>query len=424
MTQWQSSKAVASSKSAAASSGTVRLGLVALTLLFFAWGFLTALNDVLSPHLRSVFALTFAESALVQTAFFFAYFVSSLPSSAIVARIGYKNGLAVGLVFMAIGALMFLPAATWVSFPLFLGALFVLGSGITLLQVAANPYVTMLGAPEGAASRLTLTQAFNSFGTTLAPIIGGSLILSAVTSDNGGDRALQAAQQASAVRGPYLVIALVLTVMAVAFYFLRLQEPSEEPEMPTWKAIKECFAQPRLSLGVLAIFIYVGTEVTIGNFLINFITAEIGGSNVAAAHMVGFYWGGAMVGRFIGSALLRRINAPLLLAIVSTLACALVGVSLVTTGHVAVYALIAIGLCNATMFPTIFSLGVEGLGRLSGVGSSLLVQGIVGGALIPLVIGALADRIGLGNALGYCIGLYACIGLYGLYCQRLARRVA
>ena len=350
MTQWQSSKAVASSKSAAASSGTVRLGLVALTLLFFAWGFLTALNDVLSPHLRSVFALTFAESALVQTAFFFAYFVSSLPSSAIVARIGYKNGLAVGLVFMAIGALMFLPAATWVSFPLFLGALFVLGSGITLLQVAANPYVTMLGAPEGAASRLTLTQAFNSFGTTLAPIIGGSLILSAVTSDNGGDRALQAAQQASAVRGPYLVIALVLTVMAVAFYFLRLQEPSEEPEMPTWKAIKECFAQPRLSLGVLAIFIYVGTEVTIGNFLINFITAEIGGSNVAAAHMVGFYWGGAMVGRFIGSALLRRINAPLLLAIVSTLACALVGVSLVTTGHVAVYALIAIGLCNATMF--------------------------------------------------------------------------
>ena len=424
MTQWQSSKAVASSKSAAASSGTVRLGLVALTLLFFAWGFLTALNDVLSPHLRSVFALTFAESALVQTAFFFAYFVSSLPSSAIVARIGYKNGLAVGLVFMAIGALMFLPAATWVSFPLFLGALFVLGSGITLLQVAANPYVTMLGAPEGAASRLTLTQAFNSFGTTLAPIIGGSLILSAVTSDNGGDRALQAAQQASAVRGPYLVIALVLTVMAVAFYFLRLQEPSEEPEMPTWKAIKECFAQPRLSLGVLAIFIYVGTEVTIGNFLINFITAEIGGSNVAAAHMVGFYWGGAMVGRFIGSALLRRINAPLLLAIVSTLACALVGVSLVTTGHVAVYALIAIGLCNATMFPTIFSLGVEGLGRLSGVGSSLLVQGIVGGALIPLVIGALADRIGLGNALGYCIGLYACIGLYGLYCQRLARQVA
>ena len=424
MTQWQSSKAVASSKSAAASSGTDRLGLVALTLLFFAWGFLTALNDVLSPHLRSVFALTFAESALVQTAFFFAYFVSSLPSSAIVARIGYKNGLAVGLVFMAIGALMFLPAATWVSFPLFLGALFVLGSGITLLQVAANPYVTMLGAPEGAASRLTLTQAFNSFGTTLAPIIGGSLILSAVTSDNGGDRALQAAQQASAVRGPYLVIALVLTVMAVAFYFLRLQEPSEEPEMPTWKAIKECFAQPRLSLGVLAIFIYVGTEVTIGNFLINFITAEIGGSNVAAAHMVGFYWGGAMVGRFVGSALLRRINAPLLLAIVSTLACALVGVSLVTTGHVAVYALIAIGLCNATMFPTIFSLGVEGLGRLSGVGSSLLVQGIVGGALIPLVIGALADRIGLGNALGYCIGLYACIGLYGLYCQRLARQVA
>jgi len=420
MAQWQSRTTVASSKPAAASSGTVRLGLIALTLLFFAWGFLTALNDVLSPYLRSVFALTFAESALVQTAFFFAYFVSSLPSSAIVARIGYKNGLAVGLVFMAVGAVMFLPAASWVSFPLFLAALFVLGSGITLLQVAANPYVTMLGGPESAAARLTLTQAFNSFGTTLAPIIGGSLILSAVTSDRVGE---QAAQQAAAVRGPYLVIALVLIVMAVAFYFLRLEEPTEEPERPTWKAIKECLAQPRLSLGVLAIFIYVGTEVTIGNFLINFITAEIGVTNVAAAHMVGFYWGGAMVGRFIGSALLRRINAPLLLAIVATLACALVGVSLITTGQVAVYALIAIGLCNATMFPTIFSLGVEGLGRLSGVGSSLLVQAIVGGALIPLAIGALADHIGLGNALGYCIGLYACIGLYGLYCLRLARRI-
>ena len=420
MAQWQSRTTVASSKPAAASSGTVRLGLIALTLLFFAWGFLTALNDVLSPYLRSVFALTFAESALVQTAFFFAYFVSSLPSSAIVARIGYKNGLAVGLVFMAVGAVMFLPAASWVSFPLFLAALFVLGSGITLLQVAANPYVTMLGGPESAAARLTLTQAFNSFGTTLAPIIGGSLILSAVTSDRVGE---QAAQQAAAVRGPYLVIALVLIVMAVAFYFLRLEEPTEEPERPTWKAIKECLAQPRLSLGVLAIFIYVGTEVTIGNFLINFITAEIGVTNVAAAHMVGFYWGGAMVGRFIGSALLRRINAPLLLAIVATLACALVGVSLITTGQVAVYALIAIGLCNATMFPTIFSLGVEGLGRLSGVGSSLLVQAIVGGAVIPLVIGALADHIGLGNALGYCIGLYACIGLYGLYCLRLARRI-
>jgi len=420
MAQWQSRTTVASSKPAAASSGAVRLGLIALTLLFFAWGFLTALNDVLSPYLRSVFALTFAESALVQTAFFFAYFVSSLPSSAIVARIGYKNGLAVGLVFMAVGAVMFLPAASWVSFPLFLAALFVLGSGITLLQVAANPYVTMLGAPESAAARLTLTQAFNSFGTTLAPIIGGSLILSAVTSDRVGE---QAAQQAAAVRGPYLVIALVLIVMAVAFYFLRLEEPTEEPERPTWKAIKECLAQPRLSLGVLAIFIYVGTEVTIGNFLINFITAEIGVTNVAAAHMVGFYWGGAMVGRFIGSALLRRINAPLLLAIVATLACALVGVSLITTGQVAVYALIAIGLCNATMFPTIFSLGVEGLGRLSGVGSSLLVQAIVGGAVIPLVIGALADHIGLGNALGYCIGLYACIGLYGLYCLRLARRI-
>lgn len=420
MAQWQSRTTVASSKPAAASSGAVRLGLIALTLLFFAWGFLTALNDVLSPYLRSVFALTFAESALVQTAFFFAYFVSSLPSSAIVARIGYKNGLAVGLVFMAVGAVMFLPAASWVSFPLFLAALFVLGSGITLLQVAANPYVTMLGGPESAAARLTLTQAFNSFGTTLAPIIGGSLILSAVTSDRVGE---QAAQQAAAVRGPYLVIALVLIVMAVAFYFLRLEEPTEEPERPTWKAIKECLAQPRLSLGVLAIFIYVGTEVTIGNFLINFITAEIGVTNVAAAHMVGFYWGGAMVGRFIGSALLRRINAPLLLAIVATLACALVGVSLITTGQVAVYALIAIGLCNATMFPTIFSLGVEGLGRLSGVGSSLLVQAIVGGALIPLAIGALADHIGLGNALGYCIGLYACIGLYGLYCLRLARRI-
>ncbi|MCX6110934.1 MAG: sugar MFS transporter [Proteobacteria bacterium] len=407
--------ATSQSGTAGASSSAARIGLIALTLLFFVWGFLTALNDVLLPHLRAVFSLTYAESALIQTAFFLAYFISSLPSSAIVARIGYKGGLAVGLVLMAIGALMFLPAASLVSFPLFLAALFVLGSGITLLQVAANPYVTMLGAPEGAAARLTLTQAFNSFGTTIAPLIGGSLILSAVTSTATGDQVALAAEQASAVRGPYLAIALALFAMAVAFYFLRLPEPSEEPAKPTWTTFKQCFAKPRLSLGVLAIFIYVGTEVSIGSFLINFITAAVGVSVVAAAHMVSFYWGGAMVGRFIGSFLLRRVQPSVLLAVVSVTACALIGLSWATTGYTSVYALIAVGLCNAIMFPIIFSLGVEGLGRLSGIGSSLLVQAIVGGAVIPLVIGALADRLGLGNALAFCIGSYLCIGLYGLY---------
>ena len=394
---------------------TVLVGLTALTFLFFAWGFLTALNDVILPHLRSVFTLSYGQSALVQTAFFFAYFISSLPSSLVVAKFGYKHGLAIGLTCMALGCLLFLPAAALVSFPAFLLALFVLGSGITLLQVAANPYVTLLGKPEAAASRLNLTQAFNSIGTTIAPILGGHLILKGLTSP-AGEQVTDAATQAAVVRGPYLVIALVLLLMAAAFYCMHLPEPGEEPVSPSWNTFRQTLTKPRLTLGIIGIFLYVGAEVAIGSFLISFITEQVGLSVIDASKLVSFYWGGAMIGRFLGSFIMRKVKSTTLLQFTSAAACILLVIGAFAGGNLSVYALLAIGLCNAIMFPTIFSLGVDGLGALSGVGSSLLVLGIVGGAVVPLAVGSLADQIGLGLALASCILAYAFVIFYGRYC--------
>lgn len=385
---------------------TLRVAQVSLTSLFFVWGFVTALNDILVPHLRHVFTLTYAEAALVQFAFFLAYFCFSLPSAWVVGRIGYHRGVVLGLGVMATGALAFLPASGFASFPLFLGALFVLASGITLLQVTANPYVLLLGKPETASARLVLTQGFNALGTTIAPAIGGHLILTG-NSD------------ANSVQGPYLAIAVGLILLAAVLGRLNLPEPEEEaPE--AGGGILEALRHPTLVFGVLAIFLYVGAEVSIGSFLVNYITSSVtlpGGEREAASY-VSLYWGAAMVGRFLGSLVMRWVPPPWMLTGVSLAASALVLMSVSSAGFVAVYTLLAVGLCNAILFPTIFSLGVRGLGPLTGVGSGLLTMAIVGGAVIPLAVGLVADTSSLRTAFLIPVLCYLVIAAFGGFASR------
>jgi FHS family L-fucose permease-like MFS transporter len=381
--------------------------LAVVTSLFFMWGFLTCLNDILVPHLKSIFDLGYAEVMLVQFAFFSAYFLFSVPWSRVVNAVGYQRTMVIGLVLMALGALLFVPAASLVSFPVFLGALIVLATGITGLQVSANPYVVVLGKPETASSRLDLTQAFNSLGTTVAPKLGGLFILAAapLAADELAKLAPAAlhayrVEQAASVKIPYLVISIALVVLAVIIARSKLPRIETAAQTST-KAVGDSLWKHRnLLLGALGIFTYVGAEVSVGSFLVNYLgQSEIGGfSPKTAAGYVSFFWGGAMVGRFLGAPLLRRFRAGHLLAICAVLAAALVGISMLTEGQVAVWSILAVGLFNSIMFPTIFSLGVAELGPLTSSGSGILNMAVVGGALLPLLQGAIADRIGIHSA--------------------------
>src|SRR5262249_18342692 len=371
---------------------------------FFMWGFLTSLNDILVPHLKSIFELSYAKAALIQFAFFSAYFIFSIPWSRVVNSIGYQKTMVTGLVCMALGALLFIPAASYASFPLFLGALIILAGGITGLQVAANPYVVVLGPAETGSSRLNLTQAFNSLGTTIAPKLGGLFILAAAPLaaaelDALAPSALHAyrVEQAGSVKVPYLLITVALVLLAVLIGLSKLptiataQKPTDDAGGDSiWK-------HRNLVLGALGIFTYVGAEVAIGSFLVNYFGLPgIGGlSAKSAAGYVSFYWGGAMVGRFVGAALLRRVKPGLLLAISAVGAGVLVAISMLTGGGVAMWAILSVGLMNSIMFPTIFSLGVAGLGPLTGTGSGIMNMAIIGGAVLPLVTGLLADHIGI-----------------------------
>lgn len=401
-----------------------RAPLFAVTALFFIWGFLTALNDILIPHLKAVFDLNYAEAMLIQFTFFGAYFVMSIPSGWLVAKLGYQWGIVLGLVTAGCGALLFYPSASLLWYPLFLAALFVLASGITLLQVAANPYVAVLGTPETASSRLTLTQAFNSLGTTVAPYIGGLLILGGVLpdahpTDPAAIEALQAArlEQAASVQMPYLAIAGTLMLFAALMALLRLPViASVEDHTAEPASVFDALGHSQLALGALAIFCYVGAEVSIGSFLINYLgEPNIGGLEVySAAAYVGYYWGGAMIGRFLGSALLRLVNPGLLLGLFAAAAGALVTTSAFSDGTLAMWAILSVGLFNSIMFPTIFTLGIDGLGRLTSQGSSILVMAIIGGAIIPLVSGHLADAFGIQRALLLAVACYLYIVFYGL----------
>jgi FHS family L-fucose permease-like MFS transporter len=390
--------------------------LSALTTLFFMWGFLTCLNDILIPHLKEVFDLNYTQGMLIQFCFFGAYFLVSLPAGLLVKKVGYKTGAVIGLVIAAVGCLMFYPAAAMREYAVFLAALFVLAGGITVLQVSANPYVAILGKPETASSRLTLTQAFNSFGTTIAPVIGGALILGAVAVDSNltGDALLQA--KAHAVQIPYVALASALLLLAAVFAFLKLPVIVDEALPSTEKDSGSAWQYNHLVLGAVGIFVYVGGEVAIGSLLVNFMgLPEIAGlAEKDAAVYVSYYWGGAMVGRFIGSAVMQKVPGGTVLAFNALAAVVLILVAVFTSGPLAMWAILAVGLCNSVMFPTIFSLAVTGLGRHTSQGSSILCMAIVGGALIPLAQGALADSLGLQLSFLLPILCYLYIVFYGL----------
>ena len=423
------SSAVAAAPSSPGTSYTAPL--VVLTTLFFMWGFITCLNDIIIPHLKAVFDLNYAQAMLIQFAFFTAYFVISLPSGLIVNRLGYKNGIIIGLLTAGLGCLSFYPAAGMRSYGMFLFALFVLASGITLLQVAANPFVAVLGKPETASSRLTLTQAINSLGTTIAPVFGSFIILSNVVKSPAevsqmspvAAEAYRAAQ-ASSVQTPYLGLAAALVLLAVAIAFFKLPKidaasggDQGSGDGGVTHAGKSAWSYPPLVLGAIGIFVYVGAEVAIGSFLVNYFKEpNIGGLTEAeGARYVSFYWGGAMVGRFIGSLLTLRLFRPgRVLAAHAFVASGLVVATMVASGPVAMWSIIAVGLFNSIMFPTIFTLAIDGLGKHTGQGSGILCMAIVGGALIPVVQGALADRIGIHHCFIIPAACYLYIAWYGL----------
>ena len=391
---------------ATAPASSNKVALTVVTTLFFMWGFITVLNDVLVPHLKSIFDLTYAKVMLIQFAFFTAYFIFALPWAKVVDRVGYKMTMVLGLLTMGVGAFLFIPAASVPSYPLFLGALMVLAAGMTALQVAANPYVAVLGPPETASSRLNLAQAFNSLGTTIGPYLGGMLILTAapktmevVRQMSAEARQAYSIHEASSVKLPYMVIGLVLIAMAVSIAMFKL------PSMPGSEKHgkiegESVWKHSHLVLGAIGIFVYVGAEVSIGSFLINYFSQPNIGNllEVQAAKYVSLYWGGAMVGRFLGSAILQKLRTGTVLGVAALAACLLVLTSMLSVGQVAMWSIILVGFFNSVMFPSIFTLGIAELGPLTGDGSGLLIMAIVGGALIPFAQGWLADHIGIHHA--------------------------
>ncbi|HUI65559.1 MAG TPA: L-fucose:H+ symporter permease [Bacteroidota bacterium] len=405
-------------------SGSYGPAMAVVTLLFFMWGFLTCLNDILVPHFKIIFDLNYAQVMFIQLAFFAAYFVMSIPSGKIVARIGYKRGIVAGLLTSALGALLFYPAAGIPSYPLFLAALFILASGITMLQVTANPYVAVLGPPRTASSRLNLTQGFNSLGHTLGPVFGGIFILAGAFLTQEQVRLLPSAEQAAYrlqeagyVQGPYIGLAATLAVLAIVMGAFKLPVIATVEDSSAKSArLRDALAHRHLVLGALAIFLYVGAEVAIGSFLVNFFSERSIGalSPAVAASYVSYYWGSAMVGRFIGSALLQKFNPRVMLAVAASVASALVLVTIASSGHTAMWTIIAVGFFNSVMFPIIFTLGVDGLGNLTSQGSSVLVMAIVGGAVIPVLQGVLADAVGIHVAFILPAVCYLYVVYYGL----------
>ncbi len=381
--------------------------LAILTTLFFMWGSLTSLNDVLIPYAQHVFKIALAASFLIQTAFFSAYFIFSIPAAKIIDWIGYKRAIVVGLATMVLACLGFYPAAKMPSFPFFLAALILLATGITILQVAANPYVAVLGRPQTASSRLNLTQAFNSLGTTVFPWIGARLILGTTAAA----MSQSASQEANAVIKLYVYFfAVALTLLAIGIGISRLPKMESAEHHIGEKLSDSIWKHPNLVFGAIGIFVYVGGEVAIGSSIANYLALDnIGGfispSAIAdsatryraalgeAAKYISLYWGGAMIGRFIGSALLQKIKAGKLLAFAAIMAGLLVTVSVFTNGPAAMWSILSVGLFNSIMFPCIFTMGIAELGPLTGDGSGLLNMAIVGGAIIPWIVGKAGDLI-------------------------------
>ncbi len=404
--------------------------LTVLTSLFFMWGFITCLNDILIPHLKAVFILNYTQVMLIQFSFFTAYAIVSLPAGILVEKIGYKSGIVIGLITAGIGCLLFYPAASMQSYAMFLGALFVLAAGITILQVAANPYVAILGKPETASSRLNLTQAFNSLGTTIAPYFGALIILSIAVKTVEDFKTMSPDQisayklaEAGAVQVPYLGLAAALFIIAAIFAVIKLPKIEASDIMASGDdgvnyhdMHRSAWGYKHLVLGAIAIFVYVGGEVSIGSFLVNYIGQSFiaGLKEADAGKFVSFYWGGAMIGRFIGSAVQRKINPGKVLAFNAFVAAVLVIVSMLTFGQVAMWAILAVGLFNSIMFPTIFTLAIDGLGKHTGQASGILCTAIVGGAILPVAQGFFADNIGIHHAFFIPVLCYIYIAYYGI----------
>jgi MFS transporter, FHS family, L-fucose permease len=385
-----------------------------VAVLFFAFGFITNLNMALVPDLRSIFDLPYFWAMFAELAFFLAYFVFSTPSSKLIETIGYKRTMVVSLFIQVVGCLLFVPAAKMVSFPLFLAAVFVVGAGITALQTSANPYVAILGPESSAPVRLTLAQALNSLGGTLAPLVAGAFILS--------DPAKMASKAAIAnmVRGPYIAIAGALLLLGLAVAFAHLPAITETREFRPGKegdalTARSIWSYRHTVLGAVGIFFYVGVEVGLASIAVNYFKLQGMGSLKTASFLVSLYWGGALVGRLLGSWVLTKVSSGKLLGLFGFIASALVVVSMVTSGQAAIAALVLCGFFNSIMFPNIFALGIAGLGPMTSKGSGLIMTAIVGGAIIPTAIGALADRIGIQRAFVLPLICYLYIAWYGLW---------
>jgi FHS family L-fucose permease-like MFS transporter len=395
-------------------------------LLFFIFGGITSLNDIIIPKLKGLFTLSYAEAMLVQSAFFGAYFVFSLPAAAIVQRAGYLRTAAIGLLTMTAGCLLFVPASSWGLFQLFLLALFVLAAGITTVQVVTNPLISLLGPPRTAHSRLTFAQAFNSLGTTIFPYVGSILILGSLAKVDPSTltgTALDAFRSAETrtIVHTYLGLAVALMIVAGAVW-LRRNRLKETLVQENILAAFTLLKRPRFAFGTLCIFLYVGAEVAIGSLIVNYLMQAdtLGLGEQAAGKHVPFYWGGALIGRFIGAYLLRVLSPGKLLTGFACGTIALILISANATGLVSGWSLLAIGLLNSIMFPTIFSLASEGLGPRAAEGSGIICMAIVGGAVIPPLTGHLADLSGLHFALILPAACYATIAAFGLFARRSA----
>ncbi|WP_199118448.1 sugar MFS transporter [Pedobacter sp. ASV28] len=446
--------------------------LVTITLLFFMWGFITCMNDILIPYLKELFQLSYVRSLLVQFCFFGAYFVGSLVYFMIsytkgdpINKVGYKKGILFGIILAALGCILFYPAATYSIYALFLGALFVLGLGFTVLQITANAYVSLLGPEDSASSRLNLTQAFNAFGTTIAPILGGHLIFELFSEADG-------TFSASATRIPYLIFGGILLLVALLIAYVKLPsfKADEDEQVKGFGVLKFT----HLKLGVLAIFCYVGAEVAIGSFIISLLKEIKGMEEIVSKNYLSLYWGGAMIGRFVGAISLshtlsqsRKIiymlgtgivvfllifsivnltfaqisffllfiaanfiafligrSAPArTLAIFSAVNVLLLILAMLTVGDIAMYSILGIGIFNSIMFSNIYTLSIAKLGSYTSQGSSLLVMAILGGAIMPLIQAAIADQIGVHHSFILPLICYLYILYFGIYCAKKLKNI-
>jgi FHS family L-fucose permease-like MFS transporter len=393
--------------------------------VFFMFGFGTSLMGVLQPHLKGLFDLNYTQAMLVQSAFFSAYFLLSLPAASLMNRLGYQKSMVAGLGVMGVGALFFVPAASLISYAVFLTAIWVLAAGVTMLQVAANPFVTQLGSPATSSSRLNLAQAFNSVGTTIAPYLGSVLILSdqAKTVLSAGELQTQKIAAASAVKAPYVGMAVVLLVLAFVLSRLKLKLATDIKGSHQAAAGASIWKYRHLVLGAVSIFAYVGAEVSIASIMVNYLSQpNIGGlTEKVAAFYLSLYWGGMIIGRFLGTAILRKVPGGKVMGVAALVAFALVVTTILTGGALAMWSVVAVGLFNSVLFPTTFSLAVAGLGPLTGKGSGLINMAIVGGAVIPPIQGALADAIGIHMSFVVPALCYLYITFYGFIGSRVRK---